>query len=163
MNTIKAKLVIKFPLIIIISKLNSLHVSQEMNSYFQGEFNIRSEVTLSFSPGTSSLILFSFCCLLFSPKRIPEKVPFKTQSSKTDSRKAKVLEQFECYCNPRKNVVFERYQFWQIMQKDSETVDQFVTRLKNKVKSCEYTAVDDMVRDKFLFSIRDLSVKERLL
>ena len=87
MNTIKAKLVIKFPLIIIISKLNSLHVSQEMNSYFLGEFNIRSEVTLSFSPGTSSLILFSFCCLLFSPKRIPEKAPFKTQSSKTDSRK----------------------------------------------------------------------------
>ena len=75
----------------------------------------------------------------------------------------KVLEQFERYCNPRKNVVFERYQFWQITQKDSETVDQFVTRLKNKVKSCEYTAVDDMVRDKFVFSTRDLSVKERLL
>ena len=36
----------------------------------------------------------------------------------------KVLEQFERYCNPRKNVVFERYQFWQITQKDSETVDQ---------------------------------------
>jgi len=29
----------------------------------------------------------------------------------------KVLEQFERYCNPRKkNVVFERYQFWQITQ-----------------------------------------------
>ena len=48
--------------------------------------------------------------------------------------------------------------------KDSETVDQFVTRLKNKVKSCEYPSpVDDMVRDKFVFSIRDLQVKERLL
>ena len=80
-----------------------------------------------------------------------------------EKKLAKVLEQFERYCNPRKNVVFERYQFWQIMQKDSETVDQFVTRLKNKVKSCEYTAVNDMVRDKFVFSIRDLSVKERLL
>ena len=71
----------------------------------------------------------------------------------------KVLEQFERYCNPRKNVVFERYQFWQITQKDSETVDQFVTRLKNKEKSCEYTSVDDMVRDKFVFSIRDLAAK----
>ena len=50
----------------------------------------------------------------------------------------KVLEQFEGYCNPRINVVFERYQFLQITQKDSETVDQFVTRLKNKVKLCEY-------------------------
>ena len=45
----------------------------------------------------------------------------------------KVLERFECYCNPGKNVVFERYQLWQITQKDSETVDQFVTRLKNHV------------------------------
>ena len=26
----------------------------------------------------------------------------------------KVLEQFEPYCNPRKNVVSERYPFWQI-------------------------------------------------
>ena len=73
----------------------------------------------------------------------------------------KVIEQFERYCNPRKNVVFERYQFWKITQRDS--VDQFVTRLKNKVKSCEYTSVDDMVRDKFVFSIQDLTVKERLL
>ena len=55
-----------------------------------------------------------------------------------EKKLAKVLEQFERYCNPRKNIVFERYQFWQIMQKDSETVDQFVTRLKSKVKSCEY-------------------------
>ena len=42
-------------------------------------------------------------------------------------------------------------------------MDQFVTRLKNKVKSCEYESVDDTVRDKFVFSIRDLDVRERLL
>ena len=35
---------------------------------------------------------------------------------------------------------------------------------KNEVKSCEYSSpVDDMVRDKFVFSIRGLQVKERLL
>ena len=76
----------------------------------------------------------------------------------------KVLEQFEQYFNPRKNVVFERHQFWQITQKDSENVGQFVTHLKNKVKSYDYSSpVDDMVRDKFVISIRDLQVKERLL
>jgi Arc/MetJ-type ribon-helix-helix transcriptional regulator len=84
-------------------------------------------------------------------------------SAGDDKKLDKVIEQFERYCNPRKNVVFERYQFWKITQRDSETVDQFVTRLKNKVKSCEYTSVDDMVRDKFVFSIQDLTVKERLL
>ena len=87
------------------------------------------------------------------------------QFAEGDEKKLnKVLEQFEQYCNPRKNVVFERHQFWQITQKDSETMDQFVTRLKNKLKSCEYPSpVDDMVRDKFVFSIQDLQVKERLL
>ena len=61
------------------------------------------------------------------------------QFAEGDEKKLnKVLEQFEQHCNPRKNVVFERHQFWQITQKDSETVDQLVTRLKNKVKSCEY-------------------------
>jgi Arc/MetJ-type ribon-helix-helix transcriptional regulator len=84
-------------------------------------------------------------------------------SAGDDKKLDKVIEQFERYCNPRKNVVFERYQFWKITQRDSETVDQFVTRLKNKVKSFEYTSVDDMVRDKFVFSIQDLTVKERLL
>ncbi|XP_078355928.1 uncharacterized protein LOC144640716 [Oculina patagonica] len=86
------------------------------------------------------------------------------QFSEGDEKKLdKVLGQFERYCNPRKNVVFERHQFWQITQKASGTVDQLVTRLKNKAKSCKYTVVDDMVRDKFVFSIRDLTVKERLL
>ena len=55
-----------------------------------------------------------------------------------DKKLDKVIEQFETYCNPRKNVVFERYQFWKITQRESETVDQFVTRLMNKVKSYEY-------------------------
>ena len=87
------------------------------------------------------------------------------QFAEGDEKKlSKALEQFEQYCNPRKNVVFERHQFWQITQKDTETVDQFVTHLKNKVKSCEcLSPVDDMVRDKFVFSIRDLLLKERFL
>ena len=50
-------------------------------------------------------------------------------------------EQLEClikkkdYCNPRKNTVFERYSFWQIQQKEGESIDQFVTELKTKAKA----------------------------
>ena len=47
----------------------------------------------------------------------------------------KVLEQFKRYCNPRMNTIFEQYHFWQITQKDLETVDQFVTPLKNTEKT----------------------------
>ena len=85
-------------------------------------------------------------------------LPKATQKSWTKS-----LNNLSGTVTPERTFVFERHQFWQITQKDSETVDQFVTRLKNKVKSCEYPPpVDDMLRDKFVFSIRDLQVKERL-
>ena len=80
------------------------------------------------------------------------------QFPKGDEKKLdKVLEQFERYSNPSKKVVFERYQFWQITPKDSESVDQFVTRLKNKIKSFDYASVGDVVRDKCVFNIPDRS------
>ena len=59
----------------------------------------------------------------------------------------KVREQFERYYNPRKSIVFEKHE-------KTEKVDKFITQLKNKVKSCEYLAV--MVRDRFVFSVKDL-------
>jgi len=37
--------------------------------------------------------------------------------TRTEAGKLKpVLDKFEAYCSPRKNVVFERYQFWQSSQ-----------------------------------------------
>lgn len=63
----------------------------------------------------------------------------------------KVLEQFERYCNPRKNVVFERLQFWQITE-EFRNRGSICHAFENKVKSCECWSVDDMVRDKFVFS-----------
>ena len=46
-----------------------------------------------------------------------------------------------------------------------DAIEVFNTfQFRVKVKSCEYSSpVDDMVRDKFVFSIRDRQVKERLL
>ena len=60
-------------------------------------------------------------------------VLYTIQFAEGDEKKLnKVLEQFEQYRNPRKNVVFEGHQFWQITQKVSETVDQLVIRLKTR-------------------------------
>ena len=88
---------------------------------------------------------------------------FKWTETGDNEKLDKVFEKFEKHCNPRKNVVFERYKFWTSVQEDGERIDHFVTRLKSKVKSCEYGDADDMVRDKLVFGIRERSVKERLL
>ncbi len=87
----------------------------------------------------------------------------------TDENGAKninsVCQKFAAYCNPRKNVIYERYVFWQSNQQEGETIDQYITSLKQKVKSCEYdpACLDEMVRDKLVFGVKDLAVKERLL
>ena len=82
----------------------------------------------------------------------------------SDSKKlARVVKAFEDYCIPRKNIICERYKFWQCMQDDCETVDQFVTRIRTLVKTCEYNDRDEIIRDKLVFGMKDDATKQKLL
>ena len=82
-----------------------------------------------------------------------------------DSKKLDpVLQAFENYCSPRKNALFDRFLFWKRVQKEGESVEQFVTDLKKMVKNCEYIEpADSMVRDCLVFGIRNLKMQERML
>ncbi len=66
-----------------------------------------------------------------------------------DSDKLSVLKKkFEDYVNPQKNTVFVRYKFWECKQQEGETIDQFITELKTRAKSCEFgNQTDSMIRD----------------
>ena len=75
-----------------------------------------------------------------------------------------VLTKFRTYCEPRKNIVFERYQFWGRNQNQDEPVDQWVTDLRTKAAKCEFRDQEsDMIRDKIVFGVHDTRIKERLL
>ena len=75
-----------------------------------------------------------------------------------------VLLKFRSYCEPRKNIVFERYQFWNRNQNASEPIDQWVIDLRSKAAKCEFGMFEsDMIRDKVVFGVRDECIKERLL
>lgn len=75
-----------------------------------------------------------------------------------------LVQKFKEYCNPRKNTVFERYSFWHTEQKEGESIDQFVTELKTKAKACEFgDQLDLMIRDRIVFGVRDVRMKERML
>ena len=87
-----------------------------------------------------------------------------------DKKFNKVLEAFERFCSSQKNLLYERHGFWQLSQQDGEPVDAYLTRLKLKVDYCEYdkegwipAVKAEMLRDKFIFGIRDDALKERLL
>ena len=50
----------------------------------------------------------------------------------------KVLEAFERFCLPQKNILYERHGFWSLYQEQGEAIDSYVTRLKLKIDNCEY-------------------------
>ena len=76
-----------------------------------------------------------------------------------------VLDQFKAYCEPKKNIPFERYCFNQRQQQTGETYDQYKTALKKLAEGCDFAKItpDEILRDRLLFGISDNKVRERLL
>ena len=75
-----------------------------------------------------------------------------------------IMDAFRSYCTPKKNIVFERHQFWSHSMPEGLAVDKFVTELRQKCKNCEFgVGEEDMIRDKLVFSVPNARMKERLL
>ena len=88
----------------------------------------------------------------------------------TRTNSIKVIEAFQKYCSPHKNILYGRYGFWSLHQEDQEPIDAYLTRLKIKIDMCEYVkegwppAVrEELTRNKFVFRLIDDNLKERLL
>ena len=52
-----------------------------------------------------------------------------------------VLQKFEQYCEPHRNVPFERYQFNRRVQEAGETYDQFRTALRKLAEGCDFQTI----------------------
>ena len=75
-----------------------------------------------------------------------------------------LLEKFESYCIPKKNVTMERHKFNTRTQGSTELIDQFVTDLKNIARDCEFGDIkNDLIRDRIVCGTSSEKVKERLL
>ena len=91
---------------------------------------------------------------------------FNDWAEEGDSKKIqKVLEKFAEYCEPRKNIPFERYKFHRRNQEPGESYDQYRTALRKLAESCEFDQIspEEILRDKLVFGISDTKVRERLL
>ena len=51
---------------------------------------------------------------------------------------ANVMEKFEKYCMPKKNLFYERHRFNTRIQNKEENFDTFLTDIRNIVINCEY-------------------------
>ncbi|XP_064646192.1 uncharacterized protein LOC135499377 [Lineus longissimus] len=81
-----------------------------------------------------------------------------------DVEYAPLIQKFEEYCTPQKNVTFERHRFNSRIQQEGESFDCFLTDIKIKAKDCEFdTLRDSLIKDRIVFGIRMDRTRERLL
>lgn len=57
---------------------------------------------------------------------------FEFTAPKLKNKLADVLEKFEAYCNPRRNILYEWYVYWSLTQTVVESIDTFLKRLKTQ-------------------------------
>lgn len=67
-----------------------------------------------------------------------------------------ILDALEEYFKPARNVIFERYVFGNCKQDESEPIDAFITRLREKAASCEYGELrDELIRDRVVLDVSE--------
>ncbi|KAF0723562.1 Uncharacterized protein FWK35_00028038 [Aphis craccivora] len=74
-----------------------------------------------------------------------------------------VVRAFNQYCEPRKNIIFQRYKFGCCIQQEGKSFDDFLTELKTLAATCEYKEEDNMIRDRIVFGVKDPEIKDKLL
>ena len=80
-----------------------------------------------------------------------------TFASEGDELKLKtVVEKFDEYCQPRKNITFLRHKFSTRKQKSSETFHDFITELKKVGADCGFGLLcDELMRDTAICGLLD--------
>ncbi|XP_061185196.1 uncharacterized protein K02A2.6-like [Saccostrea echinata] len=76
----------------------------------------------------------------------------------------KILEALDGHFMPKTNVIYERYIFNTADQMPNESFDDYLCRLRELAKTCEFGDImDQMIRDRIVLGTKDQSVRGRLL
>ena len=83
--------------------------------------------------------------------------------SAADKNKIKpVLDAFDAYFTPKRNVIHERAQFHKCIQKEGESVDEYVRRLYELSEHANFPDRDDSIRDRLVLGLQNTEVSEKL-
>ena len=73
------------------------------------------------------------------------------------------MGKFDSYFDVRRNTIFERARFNRRSKKEGESVEQYKNDLYDLAEFCAYGVLkDEMLRDRLVVGIRDLSLSEKL-
>lgn len=80
-----------------------------------------------------------------------------------------VLKKFDDHCFPQKNVTMESYKFNNIVQKERQTFNEFLTELRIQLERCDFACScgikyeDRMLRDRIITGVFDKKLQLKLL
>ena len=75
----------------------------------------------------------------------------------------KVTKTLKKHFESKVNYSVERYNFRSIKQNETETIDQYITRLKQQIVLCDFTDPDAQIRDQVIEKCRSHKLRTRLL
>ena len=94
-------------------------------------------------------------------------VPFvSTFEGETDNVYKQAMRNLDAYFAPKGNVPYERHVFRSLKQDTSETVDQYVSRLKKQALNCDFGNEDirnEMIRDQVIDACKSNHLRKKLL
>ena len=90
---------------------------------------------------------------------------FTWREGEQDDKMKDVLAKFDEYCEPRTQVIYQRYRFNNRKQEAGESIVAYVTELRMIAKNCAHDGItpDEILRDRLVLGIRDDKVREKLL
>ena len=75
---------------------------------------------------------------------------YYTLASEDDKEYQQVKEKLEAHFEPKVNVTFETYNFRQLAQEQDESVDKFVTRLREAANRCDFHDKEREIKDQIV-------------
>lgn len=90
---------------------------------------------------------------------------FAWAEGQNENKITDVLVKFDEYCEPRTQVIYERYRFNNRKQEPGESISAYVTELRVIAKNCAHNEItpDEILRDRLVLGVRDEKLRERLL
>ena len=127
---------------------------QELTLYMQASESSEKSYTVK-----SSILLH---CIGSKSREIYNTFTFAEQGD--NLKFDKIIEKFDGYFTPKKNLTLLRFKFFTARQQDGESFDEFLTRLRKLNKDCDFTSLQDSsLRDMIIIGILGERLRERLL
>ena len=90
---------------------------------------------------------------------------FQFESEADRKNLNKVLDKFDEFTLGQTNETYERYVFNSRNHEEQESIDAYVTALRNLAKSCNFCDCmrDSLIRDRIVLGVRDNALRKKLL